>query len=47
MDLTCPELVNVSTSDYGSRETSNNEGVTIEGFCAMFTTIGGKGKIGG
>ena len=46
MDLTCPELVNLSTSDYGSRETSNNtEEVAIEGFCCMFTTIGGKGEI--
>ena len=46
MDLTCPELVNLSTSDYGSRETSNDmEEVPIKGFCCMFTTIGGKGEI--
>ena len=45
MDLTCPELVNVTTSDYGSRETSTTEEVNIEGFCTMFTTIGGKGEI--
>ena len=45
MDLTCPELINLTTSDYGSRETSNNEEVIIEGFCRMFTTVDGKGEL--
>ena len=44
-DLTCPSLLTAETSDYGSRDTSDNDGIVIDGFCTIFSHLGGKGEI--
>ena len=51
MDLTCPEYgINTFceetlTSDYGSRDHSENEDNTISSFCTIFSYLGGTGEI--
>ena len=42
MDITCPELVPIEvTSDYGSRDTSDN--FCIGGFTTIYSHLGGAG----
>ena len=47
MDLTCPELRNLSLSDsdYGSRETSHSD-EGIQGLTIMHSYLDGKGNVG-
>ena len=47
-DLTCPSLLIEEDSDYGSRDTSDNDDFVIGGFCTIFSHLDGKGgnKIG-
>ena len=47
MDNSCPDLVPIvdETSDYGSRDTSDNDDFSIWGFCAVFSHIGSKGAL--
>ena len=46
MDITCPELELVDqTSDYGSKDNSENEDIEIKGFCSIFSHLDGKGEI--
>ena len=45
-DISCPDLAKLEvTSDYGSRENSDMEDICIEGFCSLYSHLGGKGKI--
>ena len=44
-DLTCPSLLIEEDSDYGSRDTSDNDDFVIGGFCTIFSHLDGKGEI--
>ena len=43
-DLTCPSLLIEEDSDYGSRDTSDNDDIVIGGFCTIFSHLDGKGE---
>ena len=43
-DLTCPSLLIEEDSDYGSRDTSDNDDFVIGGFCTIFSHLDGKGE---
>ena len=44
MDATCPELSKIDiTSDYGSRDNSDNADLPLAGLTTIYSHFGGKG----